>query len=416
MKDIINICFFFPYYEDSGVPVLFYRMSNAIALSYPNRIVYVIDYKDGAIARNVDSRYNIRVLEFEKGKIIVPPEDAILVMQSFVPYYWPVELKPTANTRLFFWNLHPHNLVPSLLPLPFLRDLPKSNITFYRTLSLFYPKLLSALRSYVNYLIHNKALSFMDKTNYDTTARCLSLNIAIDNYLPVPVINNSNIKKLRNNTRNNQYNFCWVGRVCDFKVHILIYTINKLAEVAELNKIKILYYIIGDGECFNYLTNNLVENSYFKTKILGSMPHKNLDKFLLDEVDVLTAMGTSALEGAKLAIPTILLDASYKQIRGDYIFRLLHDTKDFDLAHFISKDDFLKGNNSLDSIVKLIINNYCEESDKVFCYFSENHKIESVTSILLNLASNSKLEFGMLNKDFFKKPLLLRVYNKFRKL
>ena len=36
-------------------------------------------------------------------------------------------------------------------------------------------------------------------------------------------------------------------------------------------------------------------------------------------------MGTAALEGAKLGIPTILLDISYKSIKSEYNYRWLYE-------------------------------------------------------------------------------------------
>ena len=46
----ISLCFFFPYYEDSGVPVLFYRLANTIAVTMPNAEISVIDYENGSLA------------------------------------------------------------------------------------------------------------------------------------------------------------------------------------------------------------------------------------------------------------------------------------------------------------------------------------------------------------------------------
>lgn len=44
-----------------------------------------------------------------------------------------------------------------------------------------------------------------------------------------------------------------------------------------------------------------------------------LDDFLYNEVDILMAMGTSALEGAKLDISAILLDVCYGKVPDCYI-------------------------------------------------------------------------------------------------
>jgi len=123
-QDNLSICFYFPYLEDSGVPVLFSRMANSIANTYPAIDVSVIDYMNGAVGRNLKVLSNLKLIVFIEGIPVSPPENSILIMQSLLPYYWPKELILHAKTRLFFWNLHPKNFIPSLLPLPGLRDMP----------------------------------------------------------------------------------------------------------------------------------------------------------------------------------------------------------------------------------------------------------------------------------------------------
>jgi hypothetical protein len=128
------------------------------------------------------------------------------------------------------------------------------------------------------------------------------------------------------------------------------------------------------------------------------------------------AMGTSALEGAKLGIPTFLLDISLKKIHGDYVFRMLYDTKEFDLGHFISNEDFVNNNTSFYDLVNDIIHNYRFHSKKSFEYFFQNHDIENVSNIFLNKAFNTGLIYSMLNPGYFKKPKFLKFYNKLRGL
>ena len=132
-----SLCFYFPYFEDSGVPVLFYRMINSIAQANTDFEVSAIDYKNGAIARNLLLLDNIKLIEFRKGIKLSPPEGSVLIMQTFVPYYWPKELDLSANQKIFFWNLHPQNLIPSLIPIPLLRELPMNNFAVYKFMSFF---------------------------------------------------------------------------------------------------------------------------------------------------------------------------------------------------------------------------------------------------------------------------------------
>ena len=247
-----HICFYFPYNEDSGVPVLFARLAKNIAVRYPAIKVTIIDYKDGAMSRSIAGYNGISKIEFIDNQVVIPPVDAILVQQSDVPYYWPENLSPENDTRLYFWNLHPRNFLPSLLPVPYIREWPFNNFFIYKKLTLLYPKLLKNLLSYVNLLLKHKALSFMDSANYNTTRKYLFLEDFKNEYLPVPAYSSQELKKIFNHNVGTAYNYCWIGRICDFKAHILLYTVNKLGEIALDHQIRIKYLIIGDGPLMGY--------------------------------------------------------------------------------------------------------------------------------------------------------------------
>ena len=415
MNKGLSVCFFFPYHEESGVPVLFYRMANIIAKKDINNQVFVIDYKNGATARNLELLGNLKLLKFNDNVEIVPPKDSILVMQSILPYYWPKELKPQPETKIFFWNLQPQNFIPSLLPFPGLRMLPFNNYTLYRILSIFYPKLFARLRRFVKLLNENKSISFMDQTNYDTTVKHLFLQFQINEFLPVPVPKSvSDITKAKAENIENIINFTWVGRLSEDKSHILVYTINKLARIAEEIGKNFFFHIVGDGPLKAYIQKEIKLNTRISVNFHGSMIHKNLDSFLLNETDILVAMGTSALEGAKLRIPTILLDLSFYPIKNDYIFRYLYETKNYDLGHFIDKDDFLKNNTTLKDKIIDIQNNYDKHAELCLLYFSKSHNIDTIYELFIQKISGTMLEFRKIDPKLLKKSKILKLYNRAR--
>lgn len=416
MNKPYHICFYFPYKDDSGVPVLFARLANNIAHRYPDFKVTIIDYDDGAMSRNIADYRNIERIIFHDDQVVVPPNDAILVQQSDVPYYWPENLQPKDNTLLYFWNLHPRNFIPSLLPLPYVREWPFNNFSFYKKIALLYPRLLRNLYGYVSLLLKHKALNFMDSTNYNFTKKYLFMGEFENEYLPVPAYSVTKQRKVAKFKEDDLISYCWIGRVCDFKAYILLYTVNKLAEIAAENSLKIKYLIVGDGPLTEYVQQNIRQNNFFSVEFCGAIPHKEIDDFLLNRVDVVTAMGTSALESAKLGIPTILLDISYKRIEKDYIFRWLYNTQNYDLGHIISDEDFDKGNTSLAQMVLSVVNNYQREADKSYAYFENNHGMNSVTDKFLDFVSQSSLTYSMIDKKYYKKPLLLTYYNNLRKL
>jgi glycosyltransferase involved in cell wall biosynthesis len=338
-------------------------------------------------------------------------------MQSFVPYYWPKELQLHENTKLFFWNLHTRNFVPSLLPFPGLRELPTTYWGLYRFLSLFYRNFLKQQREYVQLLQSKHAVAFMDESTYSSAAKYLYLpKENIIDFVPVPasVVNNLYIKK--EPPAKELLRFCWIGRLCDFKSHILLYTINKLGKVADELDRKFEYHIVGDGSFKEYLKKNIIPNARVQVVFHGALPHDKLDDFLYRHADVVTAMGTSALEGAKLGLPTILLDVCYRKVKGDYCYRFLFQTQNYDLGHEVGENDFLPGNNSLKEMVCRILENYSYYANKSLEYFNENHTLDTVTDKFIEKLSKSELTFGMIDKSFFRKSFFLRVYNRLRGL
>jgi hypothetical protein len=412
----LKICFYFPYHEVSGVPVLFFRMANELAVLRKLNQIYIIDYSDGAIARNLILDSNITLLPFTDGMPISPPEDAILVMQSILPYTIRPELKILPDTKLVFWNLHPDCLVPSLIPLPYLRSLQNKNFQIYCLLAkILYPSLIRNLREFTEQAVDKKALWFMDQSNLDKTLKYLFTNISVVDFLPVPAVG-SKLIKANAFIEKEVLNFTWVGRLCDFKSHILIYTIKKLCLLASEKKVKLHYSIIGDGPFRKEISTLVLNNEWFSLEMLGSLKPDALDNYLLENTDVLTGMGTSALEGAKLGIPTILLDISYYPIRGDYKFRWLHESQNFDLAHDITQNDLEEGNLILKKMIDDLLNNYQALSEKALDYFLQNHEMKNVLGKFIFKIKQSEMKFSDINPSLLNKSLLRKTYDILRGL
>jgi hypothetical protein len=369
-------------------------MANAIAENHSEIDVFVIDYEKGAIARNLMYNKNIRLLKFVDGVCISPPENTILVMQSILPYSIRPELVILPNTKLVFWNLHPDCLIPSLIPLPYFRNFQNKNFKLYSLIArTLFRTLVFNLSDFVDFAIKKKALWFMDQSNLNKTNKYLFANITDVDFVPVPALGSRIIKDIIT-TKKDIINFTWVGRLCDFKSHILIYTINKLSALALKQKKKIHYTIIGDGPFKNKLSDLDVNHNWFRLEILGSLKLNVLDSYLIENTDVLTGMGTSALEGAKLGIPTILLDISYFPVKGDYIFKWLHETKNYDLGHDITKLDIQEGNLSLNKMFDEILFNYNNLSKRTIDYFINNHEMKTVMDKFILKVNESEMKFS----------------------
>lgn len=411
MKESINfnICFYFPYKEVSGVPLLFVRLANQLSLNYPKAKISCIDYIDGVMAKRL--RPGVSLIEFKNGSTVIPPQDSILIMQSILPYRIRRELKIMPNTKIVQWNLHPDCLVPIFLPLPILRNVQKNYYLYSLLGKTFFQKLIHRVRVYTKCFLDNNALWFMDYPNLENTNKHLFTNIRNVQYLPVP-IDSTNKKIQRDLDSSVPLKFCWIGRLCDFKISILIYFINKLKVLAVDLKIRIELNIIGDGPSRNQLNSLLpCTNFYFKINYKGSIEPEELDDYLYNEIDVVAAMGTSALESAKFGIPTILLDYSYEPIYGDYKFRWLHDTKDFDLGHQLNKKDFKEGNNSLQIMISELITNYNQLSDFSFNYFQENHEMKNFLNRFIQKVADVKMTYADLDSKLLGVHPIRKMYN-----
>jgi hypothetical protein len=412
----LKICFYFPYHEVSGVPVLFFRMANELAVLNKLIQIFVIDYADGAMARNLITNSKIKLLSFEDGVSISPPEDAVLVMQSILPYSMRPELTILPNTKLIFWNLHPDCLVPSLIPFPYLRSLQNKKIELYSLLAkTLYRSLIRNLSEFTEQAIAKKALWFMDQPNLDKTCKYLFKSISDVDFVPVPALGSKLIKS-KVLPEKDILNFTWVGRLCDFKSHILMYTIKKLSSLAFGQKKKIRFSIIGEGPFKREINNLNVYHEWFSIEMLGSLKPDVLDNYLLEHTDVLTGMGTSALEGAKLGIPTILLDISYYPVKGDYKFRWLHESKNFDLAHDITQFDLKEGNLSLNNMLNDLHSNYQVLSTKALEYFLENHEMKIVLDKFILKVKETEMKFSDINPALLNKSLVRKTYDLLRGL
>lgn len=413
-RHVINkICFFFPYRVISGVPVLFYRLANEIIRTNCEIEIYIIDYADGVMATNVIKHPNIHLITFVDKKFVSPPSDSFLIMQSILPYSIRPELIIPEQSKLIFWTLHPDNLVPNFFP--FLSRNSSRNYSLYSIAAKYFCfNLMKKLNIFFSICHENQALWFMDSANLLNTTKHLFNSIESPIFIPVPTQSTDKKISINENIKNNFIRFCWIGRLCDFKIHILKYTLIKLSQIANEIKIKIHFNIVGEGEEKASIESLNLESEFFKLNFIGVLTPNELDQYLLKNVDILTAMGTSALEGAKFGIPTILLDYSYVPINRDYLFRWLFSTENYDLGHEITNEDIKYGNQSLKEIIYDVLNNYIELSNNTYDYFNKNHKLSNIAKLFIEKLSESNLVYSSFPKDIFKKNMFRKIHE-FRK-
>ena len=168
-----TVAFYFPYYEVSGVPVLFSNLADYFSKNYQFKIS-IIDFDDGYMSSFLRENNKIEKIIFETSKPLLIDVD-IVIMQSILPFAMRPEIKFSTNTRIMFWNLHPDNLIPNLFPFAVVR---KYYPNIYRNiLSIFWNKKLKLMKEFVKNAIQLNSLLFMDSANSNNTNFFLSTEI-----------------------------------------------------------------------------------------------------------------------------------------------------------------------------------------------------------------------------------------------
>lgn len=131
---------------------------------------------------------------------------------------------------------------------------------------------------------------------------------------PSPLQFNSNeVPALR---RNGEIHVGWLGRLSGDKAPCVRYIIDNAIRVAHAKPSEQIHvHVIGTGHLSKDLQHDtapLPENCHLHW--VGTLTHHALDFYIRQKLDVLFAMGTSLLEGAKLAIPSVIIDSKLEAI------------------------------------------------------------------------------------------------------
>lgn len=388
MKKII---FCFPYLGVGGVSMVFLWVSEMIA-QIKLADVYIVDYADGFMAKNQNKSLTT-LIEYKDHSIVDLPKDAIVVFQSMTPWSIYPSLKIYPETRIFFWNCHPFNLVPTM---PGIRAKMQSNITFGKIiLNCFLKSYRNKIVKLINSMNEKNALVFMDSTNLKTTEQYLGIKIDNAQYLPIPAKSVDMEKSLHTpDFIKNGMQLAWVGRICDFKYFILKHTIEQLDKIQPDLDFPIKMTVVGSGDYAESLKSFILCLENIDVFMIDHIPPDKMSSFIQNEVDVMLSMGTSALEGAMHGIPTILLDVFYSKVPDGYPFRWLFERKGFTIGDILEDNDYVIGNNSLLECLEAANNDYNKLSEKCLDYFELNHALNTVAEKLLVMLDKATFTYA----------------------
>lgn len=392
MITIKSITFFFPSRTVGGVEVLFTRLAEYIAKTY-NIKVYYIDYPDGYAHKQLNAS-EITFIDYNpNSKVSIDYDTYLITTPSTALFTLYSQFNLSDSVKLFFWNVHPYDILHKF---PSWSNYINHSIKNIRKIiNIAFKKDVEVIGKVLQILYTNNALVFMDLPNYYTNNILFNLNLKEKKYLPVAVsgINTCNTVKIVNDK---EINIGWLGRLNFFKVYSLINIIENSNAYAQKYNGKVIVHILGDGEGID-LINKLSLNKNVELVILGTKTGADLDKYLINNIDILFAMGTSCLEGARLQIPSALMDFSYSRISDDYKFKWLFESKEFSLGNNIC--ELTEPNNhTFEDILNDIYSSKNKETmgNKCHLYLTENHSVEKVSQMLLQYLSKNNFTLYML--------------------
>lgn len=411
---LMDIYFVFPYRGVGGVPLLFLRFAEYLT---ENKLAncFLVDYSDGYMAKNVNSQ-EIRILSYREDVPVYIPSGSVVIFQSMTPWSIFPSLKISDDVRVLFWNCYPFNLIPLL---PGIRRQMQNSLSLSRFVHKFFLRTFyNKCRQFTEYIFNRDALVFMDVVNVKTTSKFLNIELKDPLYVPVAIAGTNHLSALRDlkNDFEKVVRIAWVGRVVDFKYYSLIHALETLNESADKLNLTFEITIVGSGDYESKLKQEVLKLSKLQLVFIENIDPSKLDEFLVGEVDLLLAMGTSALEGGKLGVPTILLDIAYSSVSRDYCFKWLYQQEGYTLGNLVDDTEMRPNNSSLEELIVQLQSDFSGVSERTLDYFMSHHEVGNSSSRLLDAVKRTVCTYGNLRESgFLSRGLIYSTFSNIKK-
>lgn len=362
-----KVVFFFPWKEVSGGPIYLTRLADELAKS-DDYEVYYTDYED-SLSDTLLTNEKVRKIVVSVNDFSVKIKEPVVFITPIYFACWIPELHPDSKIVFINWHMC---CIPSL---------------------------------YSNWRISEREMSQFLKLVRDTSSvffcdesHRLGQNTATIEFAKdiVPISLPDKIVKARETLiSDNEYNVAVVGRLVIDKIYSITNLLDNI-EKSEIDQI-VNVHIIGDGPEKRLIDNKKYKKS--KLKFLGTLNSAELDVYLSDNVDILFAMGTSALEGGALSLPSVIIPHNMHPIYCDsYVY--LQDTQGYCLGWYENQfDELLLKPVRLQKIFDDVYRNKmkAELGAKAYSYYLDSHKIESTVKPFKKIIDNTSLTFRALN-------------------
>lgn len=262
--------------------------------------VYYMDYKDG-YARSVLSDTNVKFLDYIDEEVEFNIKEPCIILVNSTRVIQLKSMNPKNKILLWHWE----------------------------TARCAWDKVL--LRKETTELLkltkNHKGMIFHDWSSRNILNRQYGTGFKNKTYLSMVIDKKDICADPTSFINEAEINIAWIGRVSTDKVYALYNVIDNLAKY-KTSKNKVMH-IIGDGLCYKKLKEYIKKyNNHISFKLTGTIPNNELCDYLTKNVDLVFAMGLSAIEGASIKIPTAIVLLDTKPFKTEDFFWLF-DTKEY---------------------------------------------------------------------------------------
>ncbi|MCH5324690.1 MAG: hypothetical protein J1E39_05690 [Eubacterium sp.] len=374
-----------------GSQILFLDLAAYIAQHYSDYETYYINYQND-IVEEMYKDTGIHFLDVEECDYS-QFEDATFFIAVNYALYLSAKIKDLKNATICAYFYHPH--VFSWL---------QNQIYYRKQNNLDLLELLSKTDAYC----------FMDDSNYLPICKLCDLNFN-RYYLPVTV-HSKDIQRLESYdfVKKDTISFGWLGRLDRDKIYSIINLADNLMDIQTDKKIE--FHILGDGN-----SRSFIKIAKYSPKIqfifTSYMYGSERDKYMKEHIDIVMAMGISAIDAAVLGIPTIVPIVSPTAFNDDK-FVYIYDIQGYSLGWDPNdlKELGYKYHRLKDVISDVYDNGKKEEIGKKCAEFTEEtFSLKRGAELLIENVERTKLTMSELKKNKTIKSTL-RFYGLYKKI
>lgn len=390
---------FYPSVELGGAEMLFARLADQLARR--GHEVTILDGDKGVIQDNV-TEPGVLSRTVEKDAPIVVECDHLIAFASHLH-----SLRRFVDARstgqVLFWGVHPLNAV--YLPPRVGEKLFAAGVARLRAVNRRFFRAEDEVRGRaLRAAMESDAFVCMDGETADVLADYYGIEKPF-RFIPVPVSIPDESRNTPSAPRGTDFTLAWFGRLCDFKVYALLDLIARIGELPERDALRLL--IIGDGPLRD-MVERAAERAGVQACFKGRLPNAQARQVLAQEADLVFAMGTAALEAGTLALPTVLVDASYRPITYPYGYDWLYRTPNFTMGRFVNRHSPLRGM-PLAALLKEAREDLAGHGRKTFDYVRTHHDAEHVVDLVEEHTARSTMSLQRFHAlTDYRKPFLVR--------